>query len=117
MKYLILLKFWIKKTFNLPIYRKDVLQYVKITHKKYIYSVGLCKTIADALFWFNIYVDLYNNIKDYFPKFGDNINKFNGDNNFAYWWTPVTWNTGRLDYLNWLINEYKDDKTNLRKLL
>ena len=53
----------------------------------------------------------------YFPKFiRQNALNFVGSKNSLWWWEYDVWDTGRMDFLNWLIGQYKDDKTNLRKL-
>lgn len=118
MKQLLLLKFWIKKTFNLPVYRKDVLERVKLFHDKYR---GLCEGIFKNIMYFNLKTNIRcNDINvEYIPKFKSNVKNYNINIIFlgGYWWNKNVWTTGRMDYLNWLINEYKDDKTNLRKLL
>ena len=113
MKYLLLLKFLIKAIFNLPVYRKDVLERTKIFHNNYY---GLCEGLRENLSYFNIPYIHYVNICVYIPKFKTNVEFFNGNSLSDYWWRSKDWTTGRLDYLNWLIDVYKDDKTNLRKL-
>jgi len=91
------------------IYRVDVLRYAK-KHK----GLGLCDTLYLALMAYGIPVKC--NIESYFPLFNrSNAFEFNA-NDILYWWEAGVWNTGREDFLNWLIKQYKKDKTNLRKL-
>lgn len=104
------------------VYRKDVLEYV-LKHHKYIYGKnhgGLCISIYNALQHYGINGYL-RKLKTFIPLF---INKnavlfratYHNDINMVYWWEEGVWDTGRLDFLKWLIKQYKDDKTNLKEL-
>jgi hypothetical protein len=100
---------FISNLFNLPVTRKEVLKRAKKIKKS-----GLCYTIRDALHKYNIYS---RNPEIYFPKFErKNALQFGADKFYEWWWIPYVWDTGRMDFLDWLIEQYKDDKTNLRKL-
>jgi len=106
---------FISNLFKLPVTRKEVLQRAK-KHQDF----GLCYAIDTAFVEYHLVSDyLYLNLEMEFPKFTPtNAQKFGGLGTQvkSYWWKPKVWNTGRMDFLNWLIEEYKDDKTNLRKL-
>ena len=81
---------------------------------------GLCYSINRALIDYGIYsCVLYNTllITKCFPKFRrEEALKFGANKEDDWWWESDVWNTGRMDFLNWLIDQYKDDKTNLRKI-
>ena len=59
----------------------------------------------------------YQLLTVYFPKFRREVAfKFGANKSNDWWWEYDVWDTGRMDFLDWLIDQYKDDKTNLRKL-
>lgn len=100
------------------VYRKDILEY---TLKHYNYPscenhAGLCISIHKALCYYGIDISSMA-IKIIIPLFTINnaISLFNAKPNY-YWWPKGEWNTGRLDFLKWLLEQYKDDKTNLKEL-
>lgn len=99
---------FISNLFNLPVTRKEVLKRAK-RYK----GPGLCYTIGKAFEDYNIIVF---NISLVLPLFNKNNTKQFGGSLGGYWWDWGVWNTGRMAFLNWLIEQYKDDKTNLRKL-
>ena len=95
--------------------RLDILQNAKKYHSNYR---GLCQAIASSA-----YVLLYDEENKgeayyYYPNEGpqkiiplltkNNAKPF-GAVGLAYWWREYVWDTGRLDFLNWLIEQYKDD--------
>lgn len=100
-----------------PVYRVDILKYAK-RHKKSYY--GLCAAITDSCKVLIAFKISYLDIKKLFPLFGTNIRPFNGDfhsnREREYWWPAKEWHTGREAYLDWLIEQYKDDKTDLKTL-
>ena len=99
----------ISKLFNLPVTRKEVLLRAKELQK-----AGICDSIYAALDDYSI---PRTSLHVYFPKFiRQNALNFVGSKNSLWWWEYDVWDTGRMDFLNWLIGQYKDDKTNLRKL-
>ena len=101
---------FISNLFNLPVTRKEVLKRAK----KYQIT-GLCHAIIFSLNDYGIYTDHII----VFPLFDrENAKPFKADTyHFGnYWWEKGVWNTGRMDFLNWLIEQYENDKTNLRKL-
>lgn len=119
--------FWIKfkSIFNLPIYRKDALIWAK-----HYYAngdcAGLCYAIEDSI---SDLIHVHNKPQHFIPLLNPNVarsfqNKHGVDtsttryNSGCFWWRPRVWelNDGRLGFLNWLIEQYKDDKTDLRKL-
>lgn len=104
---------FISKLFNLPVTRKEVL-----LRAKKLKRGGLCHSIEKALKDYGIYSSLfYTYLTIYFPKFRREVAfKFGAHKTNSWWWEYGVWDTGRMDFLNWLIKEYEDDKTNLRKL-
>ena len=116
---------WIKfkSIVHLPIYRKDVLIWAKYYYANEDYD-GLCCAIEDSvrdlMYVYNVpqhFIPLLNPdiVKSFHKRYcvdTSNINyRFK-----SYWWEPYTWklNGGRLGFLNWMIEQYKDDKTNLK---
>ena len=100
-----------------PVTRVEVLRYVK-SHK---IGKGLC---GNLLFVMKNEFSLDLPISITFPLFtNENAQKFGAKPVFRYntyseyWWSMGEWNTGREDFLDWLIEQYKDDTTNLRKLV
>lgn len=110
-----IIKVWIKGVrywkSNPPVYRIDILNAVKEGTQDY---TGLCAAIMGETHNKIPYIKLYN-VRYLFPAFKDDyhIKACNGNPDSLYWWRSNVWNTGRLDYLNWLIDKYKYDKTNL----
>ena len=81
---------------------------------------GLC---GGLLYVMGQEFDLDISISTAFPLFtNENARKFGAKpveefmSRIEYWWKRGKWNTGREDFLDWLIEQYKDDTTNLRKL-
>ena len=104
-----------KIKFNRPIYRVDILRYVKYIKQR----SGLCESICSALFRCNIYMptEIEAAVSRFFPLMDrKNAEHFNALYHTGYWWYADDWTGGRMDFLNWLIDQYKDDKTDLRKL-
>ena len=110
------IKIFIKNLFKLPVTRADVLKRAR----DYEYTGGLCIAIKCALWDFKIPTEPRpRNIisKLYFPEFNrKSALVFGADPYSIFWWEVHNWSTGREEYLNYLINCYSDDKTNLRKL-
>ena len=105
---------FISNLFNLTVTRKEVLERAK-KYKNY----GLCYAINRALIYYKLTFSTdYDIIKSIFPLFKiDNAYRIAKANPFKdYWWPKGEWNTGRMDFLNWLIEQYKNDKTDLRKV-
>lgn len=77
---------------------------------------GLCYSIRDAM----MYYDLIPHALDptfCFPLFTRRqALSFGAKEWGCYWWKPCVWDTGREAFLDWLIEQYKDDKTDLRTL-
>lgn len=89
------------------VYKKDVLEYALKHNHRY----GLCYSLGKAMTHYHIKC-FY--VEDYFPLFNfNNALQFSAKAD-QYWWPRGKWNTGRKDFLKWLIEKYKDDKTNLR---
>ena len=112
------IKSFFSQLFHLSVTRKEVLEYAKYyySHDNSICtSDGLCTAICRALFHYGIDVGP-SIIYLLFPLFDvKNAIRFGANKYSAYWWDPGIWNTGRKDFLNWLIERYKDDTTNLKK--
>ena len=101
-----MLKF-IKKFFSKPtVTRVDVLKKAK-EHQEF----GLCYAIQEALDDYDIIIRP-EYIFSLFTR--ENALKFGADKDCPYWWDPGVWNTGRMDFLNWLIEQYKNNKTDLK---
>lgn len=99
----------LKRHHLLPIYPIDILMEIKNNHSD---ARSLCHGITLAELNFNIYREFtVHHIK----KFDRNIaiHNFGGEKKW-YWWEPGIWHTGRLDFLNFLIEENKDNKIDLR---
>ena len=105
------LKRKIKNFLHLPVTRVDVLEYATELQATRYYP-GLCALLDDAL----EHYDIYSFVRVIFPKFQEEYARHFGASYHGYWWERFNWGTGRLDFLNWLIEQYKDDKTNIRKL-
>ena len=102
---------FISRLLHLPVTRKEVLK-----RAKKLKRAGLCFSIDEALRDYGIDLS-YAFVVKYFPKFRREMAfKFGGRKNSLWWWLPYHWDTGRMDFLNWLIKDYEDDKTNLRKM-
>ena len=101
---------FISRLLHLPVTRKEVLK-----RAKKLKRAGLCFSIDRALIDYGIYLNVsYHYL---FPKFRREVAlNFGANKSDDWWWECGVWNTGRMDFLNWLIDQYKDDKTNLRKL-
>ena len=118
---------WIKfkSIVHLPIYRKDVLIWAKHYYANK-YWEGLCEVIGNSI---NDLIHVYNRPQHFIPllnpkvvkvfhkKHGVDISATRYNDGY-FWWQPRVWELdgGRLGFLNWMIEQYKDDKTNLRKL-
>lgn len=93
------------------VYRKDILEYA-LKHKHN--TKGVCFALWDSLSHYGI----VNNINLYLPLANlNNAKRFGAKlRNDGYWWPKGEWNTGRFDFLKWLLEQYKNDKTNLKCL-
>ena len=108
-----IIKIELKKTFNRPIYRVDVLRYAK--HKSASFK-GLCTCLHFSV---RKLVEIDGNFKvsDVFPMFCRPFAiLFNANVDSPYWWKLGKWDTGRMDFLDYLIKQYDDDKEDLRAL-
>lgn len=113
----IYLKLSYKIVFKKPIYRVDVLNAVKYNYQDCQYA-GICESIAEFM---NRYAPnvIYTIAKKIFPKLNfENAKRFNTSvkirNLYGYYWSKYDWKHGRMQFLNWLISEYKNDKEDLR---
>lgn len=104
--------------FKLPVTRVKVLKHVKSLMYYYCTFGGLCSALSASLDDYHIYKN-YTKLKYYFPLFTyENAQKFGANGcPSGYWWDEKDWKNGRMEFLNWLIEQYKDDKTNLRNIL
>lgn len=105
----------ISSLFRLPVRRVEVLKKVKKNLEKKNYQ-GLCHALMDVFCDYNLNTGF--DLAELFPGYTwMNAIKFGATKDYMpYWWEKYNWKTGRIDFLNWLIEQYKDDKTNLRKL-
>lgn len=95
----------------LPIYPIDILMEIKNNLSD---TSGLCHGIILAEKKFNLHEDIYT--QQYIKNFDIDIAIHNfGGRDKLYWWEPDIWYTGRLDFLNFLIEENKNNKIDLRK--
>ena len=100
-----------------PVYRKDILKCAKEYRR-----TGLCSALDFACSHLSTTPDYnrfqLNNIYEIFPLFTrENALKFNADEKSVYWWDPGVWDTGREQFLDWLIEQYKDDNEDISYLL
>lgn len=108
-----IIKIELKKRFNRPIYRVDVLRYAK---HKYINYSGLCICLHFTIRKLLDFDSLFK-VSDVIPLFDRPFAiSFNASVDGAFWWKPGKWDTGRMDFLDYLIKKYKDDKEDLRVL-
>lgn len=115
-----------KRLFNLPVYRYDLLRYVLY----YDHSLGICNAVWGAILTAGlreVYERETADVDDsgisiqfphILPKFTyTNAQQFNG--NFyhrAYWFPLGDWKK-RKEFIRWLMEQYKDDKTDLRTII
>jgi hypothetical protein len=103
--------------------RLQILQEVKDNHEN---LSNLCYGITETAILTAIsVVNYYGGVTKGFsiianaliPKFTfENAEKF-GAKDKAFWWKPFEWNTGRMNFLNWLINEYNDDTEDITPII
>ena len=105
---------------NKPIYRIQVLEWAKKDFMLNKYPTGLCKSIADALEYFNLCERnslLIHKIPFFFPLFNfqnaKKLNNADGDE-YGYWWKTLG-KESRIKFIEWLIEQYKDDKEDLNE--
>ena len=102
---------FISNLLGFPVTRKEVLKRAKKFKGR-----SLCFSISHTLNEYDI-LHSFNHLYALFPKFIKRNALPFGANRFSeWWWDEFVWETGRMDFLDWLIEEYKDDKTDLRKL-
>ena len=109
------LKRKIKNFLRLPVTRVEVLKHAKELQSTHPYP-GLCVLLDNALDHYEILPFPSTIFPKFRPQYAKHFRALYSDYYGVYWWERGAWNTGRLEYLDWLINEYKDDKTNIRKL-
>lgn len=114
-------KFELKLLHNEPIYRVDILRAVKYNYRG-LRGGGICTSITRicrvclnenySMRWMDCM-----EAKKLFPKLSRfNAHDFHSDDEGEYWWKINDWKGGRMQFLDWLINEYKDDEENLRNI-
>lgn len=128
------MKLFFKRLFFRPIYRVDVIDWAIKHHKKY---EGVCMALYDGLKHAGIkkrpipfpegntswMVLTINDVFEIFPahNYANAHHLFNARNlrfeNYSLWWSSRDWDGGRLDYLKWLREQYKDDKTPIKSIL
>lgn len=81
-------------------------------------SFGLCYAICAALSFYNIPSCGSFGMELLFPLFRrEKAYRFGASICSPYWWPAGKWDTGREDFLNWLIEKYKYDTTDLKELV
>ena len=109
------IKFTLKMWLNLPIYRKDVLEYARANSKR-MYN-DIMWAVKHGLLYFGLVYSCYElSIYETFPEFGKDVEKFSKhkatDN---HWWDNHDWRGEQMEkYFDYLISLYKNDKTDLR---
>lgn len=103
------LKIWLSRIFRLPVSRRAILRRVVKLYK------GKTDGLREALEWSLIDYGIYLLAADVFSEFltRENAKGFGGTLP-GFWWPKKDWTSGRSEFLDWLIEQYKDDKTNLR---
>lgn len=95
---------------------------VDVLEKAKSYRVfGLCYAIRKSLIYYGIFITGsygdFGDLPKIFPKFTrEYAMPFGANEEKAYWWRFNDWEGGRMDFLNWLIDEYKDDTEDLGKI-
>lgn len=109
------IKLFFIRLFELPVRRKSVLTLAKKIRTKHS-NVGLCAAISSALTEYGIWKD--RTLKEFFPEFTfENAKeKFKADGTKEFFWWIDYNDPNRIEFLDWLIEQYKNDKTNLRKI-
>lgn len=103
---------FLKKLFRKPIYRVDILNHAIRHHRR---NNGVCSAIDEGLYAIGINVN-YDAILLIFPAHNFmNASQLFGAEANAYWWPQGDWSGGRMEYLLWLRDQYKDDKEDLRR--
>lgn len=101
------------------VYRIDILKRAKYLLKRHKVE-GICSAITCACRDYNIHIPYF--INTIFKLLNYNIakNNFNatGIDKQFYWWKPGRFHifSDRRKYVNWLIEQYKNDKKDLRKI-
>lgn len=84
---------------------------------KELKRAGLCYSIQEAMAYYGLPIVSISELTSYFPLFTrSRAFSFGARSCRAFWWRYGVWDTGRMDFLNWLIEQYRDDKTDLRTI-
>ena len=100
-----------KSSKSFPVTRKMVLMRVEKGKTN-----GLCYAIQLALQDCGIRYCEYFQLSRYFPLFTRQNAIAFGASGAGYWWPIGDWSSGREEFLNWLIEQYKDDQTDLKTI-
>lgn len=111
------LKIYLKKKFNRPIYRGDVID-VALQDWDDMHKFGIYHALTHAMSKFDMPYVGHCGTEIFFPLFTHtNAVGFGARPEFRmYWWPESEWNTRQIEFLKWMKKQYKDDKTDLRKL-
>lgn len=106
----------------LPVYRIDVLKAIKnnINCLVFFFNTGLCYELQKALYELTSYKVGYSYLSEVFPLFTrENALPFGARESGPYWWEidRTAWKNGRRRFLDWLIEQYEHDTTDVRELI
>lgn len=93
-----------------------------VDNKDYHYlCIGLGSELANIIDdTYGHYIVMRDKIQDIFPLFSKETAKPFTDINSKHWETCNSWfwsKSARLNYLDWLIEQYKDDKQDIRNIV
>ena len=103
------LKIKLSRIFRLPVSRKTILKRAAKLYKRK--ADGLCEALDWSLIDYGIYLRAADAFSEFFSQ--ENAKEFGGILP-GFWWPKKDWTSGRSKFLDWLIEQYKNDKTNLR---
>ena len=106
----------LKRFLGLPIYKRDIIRHAM----KYRHEFGICFAFKCALLDADLgtlhWKSLKSNYRNIFPLFTPTLAGRPDAKEGEHWWTPGDWESGRMEFLQWLYRQYKHDWTNLKNL-